>query len=145
MRILAWHADPTWMSAFVQGPHEIFVPVLQERGPFGRGCPESGWPESAIEIHPRELAQLDVDVVVLQRPPELGLATTWLGRKPGIDIDRSRRTDEDGGSVHRKRWLHRKRDDLGPTGEHNGNERRQSATETGYLQPLVGAHFGCRR
>jgi len=38
------------------------------------------------ELPPRALATLDVDAVVLQRPQELGLAATWLGRKPGIDV-----------------------------------------------------------
>jgi glycosyltransferase involved in cell wall biosynthesis len=87
MRVLAWHVDPAWMTSFVQGPHEYFVPVLKERGAFGRGRPPGdAWPGSAVELPPRELAQLEVDVVVLQRPQELGLATSWLGRKPGIDI-----------------------------------------------------------
>jgi hypothetical protein len=87
MRILAWHVDSGWMRSFVQGQHEYFLPVLKDRGPFGRGrSPEEAWPESVVELRPRELAQLDVDVVVLQRPQELGLAAAWLGRKPGIDI-----------------------------------------------------------
>ncbi len=87
MRILAWHVDPGWIRSFVQGQHQYFLPVLKDRGPFGRGrSPDAAWPDSVIELRPRELAQLEVDAVVLQRPQELGLAAAWLGRKPGIDI-----------------------------------------------------------
>jgi hypothetical protein len=87
MRVLIWHVDPGWMTSFVQGQHEYFVPVLKDRGPFGRGRPPAdAWPSSVVELPPRELAQLEVDAVVLQRPQELGLAASWLGRKPGIDV-----------------------------------------------------------
>jgi hypothetical protein len=87
MKILAWHLHAAWMTAFVQGQHEYFVPVLKDRGPYGRGRAQTyTWPESVVEVSPRELPRMDFDVVVLQRPQELGLASAWLGRKPGIDI-----------------------------------------------------------
>jgi hypothetical protein len=87
VRILAWHVHGPWMTAFVQGQHDYFVPVLNERGPFGRGRPPAcAWPASVQEIPPHEIGELDPDVIVLQRPEELDHATAWLGRKPGIDI-----------------------------------------------------------
>jgi hypothetical protein len=39
-----------------------------------------------VELTPQALASADVDVIVLQRPPELELARQWLGRRPGQDV-----------------------------------------------------------
>ncbi|MBQ0863040.1 glycosyltransferase [Streptomyces smyrnaeus] len=88
MRILLWHVHGSWTTAFVQGPHTYLVPVLPDRGPDGLGRAETfAWPESVREVGPRELAELDVDVVVLQRPHEEELAERRLGgRRPGRDI-----------------------------------------------------------
>ena len=87
MRIFAWHVHSAWMTAFVQGQHDYFVPVLHDRGPYGRGrAPGREWPETVHEIPVHEIADLDPDVIVLQRPEELDYACAWLGRKPGIEI-----------------------------------------------------------
>lgn len=88
MRILLWHVHGSWTTAFVQGPHTYLVPVLPDRGPDGLGRAETfAWPESVREVGPQELAELDVDVVVLQRPHEEELAERWLGgRRPGRDV-----------------------------------------------------------
>jgi hypothetical protein len=88
MRIFLWHVHGSWTTAFVQGAHEYFVPVLPDRGPDGRGRAATfAWPGRVHEVSPGEAAGLDVDVVVLQRPTELhGLAQQWLGRRPGRDV-----------------------------------------------------------
>ena len=36
MRILAWHVHAAWMTSFVQGPHEYYVPVLPDRSADGK-------------------------------------------------------------------------------------------------------------
>jgi hypothetical protein len=89
VRILLWHVHGAWTTAFVHGRHDYLVPVLPGRGPDGRGRALTyEWPERAVEITPEEAASAEVDVVVLQRPPELaGLAERWLGgRRPGRDV-----------------------------------------------------------
>lgn len=89
MRILIWHVHGSWMTAFVQGPHEYLVPVTPDRGPDGRGRADTWtWPPSVIEVTPERLADEHVDVVILQRPSELeGLAERWLGgRRPGREV-----------------------------------------------------------
>lgn len=88
MRILLWHVHGSWTTAFVQGRHHYIVPVLDGRGPDGRGRARTwDWPSSVVEMPPEALPALDVDVVVLQRAVELErLAPAWLGRTPGVDI-----------------------------------------------------------
>ncbi|MFC5947410.1 glycosyltransferase [Pseudonocardia lutea] len=87
MNILIWHVHGSWTTAFVQGPHRYLLPTLPERGPWGGGRPAAwDWPASAVECAPAELAESDVDLVVLQRPEELELAAEWLGRVPGRDV-----------------------------------------------------------
>ena len=88
MRILIWHVHGSWLTAFVQGGHEYVVPVLPDRGPDGRGRAETWqWPLAVVERSPEQLADEDVDVVVLQRPHEPELAERWLGgRVPGRDV-----------------------------------------------------------
>src|SRR3954451_3664143 len=84
MRVLVWHVHGSWMTAFVQGHHEYVVPVLPDRGPDGRGRARTwSWPASVIERTPAELADLPIDVVVIQRPNELLLTERWLHRRPG--------------------------------------------------------------
>jgi Glycosyl transferases group 1 len=87
VRILLWHVHGAWTTAFVQGAHTYYVPVTPERGPYGRGRAETyPWPERAIEVKPDDVADLDVDVLVLQRPEEWALARRWLGRRPGREV-----------------------------------------------------------
>lgn len=87
LNVLVWHVHGSWTTAFVQGPHRYLVPTLPERGPWGGGRPAAwDWPATAVETAPAELADADVDVVVLQRPEEIELAERWLGRRPGRDV-----------------------------------------------------------
>lgn len=87
MRILVWHVHGSWTTSFVQGGHEYLLPVLADRGPDGRGRARTwDWPASAVEVTPEELADVDVDVIVLQRPKDLELARAWTLRRPGVDV-----------------------------------------------------------
>jgi glycosyltransferase involved in cell wall biosynthesis len=88
MRILVWHVHGSWLTAFVQGPHQYLVPVLPDRGPDGRGRAQTwDWPASVVEVTPEQAAVADIDVVVLQRPDELDhLAEAWTRRRPGRDL-----------------------------------------------------------
>jgi len=84
---MLWHVHGSWTTAFVRGPHTYLVPVTPDRGPDGRGRARTfPWPASVVELSPQELAQADVDLVVLQRPHEEALAARWLGRRPGRDL-----------------------------------------------------------
>ncbi|GAA1587803.1 glycosyltransferase [Kribbella sancticallisti] len=84
MRILAWHVHAAWMTSFVQGPHEYYVPVLPDRGPDGKGRAQTyQWPDSVRELTPDQLQTADFDVAVLQRPAELELFQRWTGRALG--------------------------------------------------------------
>lgn len=89
MRILIWHVHAAWTTAFVAGGHDYVVPVLPDRGPFGRGRARTyPWPDSVVEATPAQLADLDVDLVVLQRPEEEELARQWLGRAvPAVYVE----------------------------------------------------------
>lgn len=89
MRVLLWHVHGSYTTALVQGPHTYLLPVVEGRGPDGRGRAQTWqWPDAAQEITAAECADTDVDVVVLQRPHELEhLAEQWLGgRRPGRDV-----------------------------------------------------------
>jgi hypothetical protein len=88
MRVFIWHVHGSYTTSLVQGRHEYLLPTLPERGPDGLGRARTWrWPPSAIEVTPEEAADVDVDVVVLQRPHELELAERWLGgRRPGRDV-----------------------------------------------------------
>ena len=87
MRILIWHLHGSWLTSFVQGPHQYLVPVTPSRGRFGLGRAKTwDWPGSVVEVTPEELRGTEVDAVVLQRPEELTLAAAWLGREPGDDV-----------------------------------------------------------
>jgi glycosyltransferase involved in cell wall biosynthesis len=88
MRILLWHVHGSWTTSFVQGHHTYLLPVLPDRGPDGRGRARTWeWPPNAQELAPRELADTDVDVLVVQRERDLVLAEQWLaGRRPGTDL-----------------------------------------------------------
>ena len=87
MRILVWHVHGSWMTAFVQGTHTYLLPLVQDRGPDGRGRARTwDWPASAVEVPVAELREAQFDVVVLQRPEELDLVERWTGRRPGRDV-----------------------------------------------------------
>jgi Glycosyl transferases group 1 len=87
MRILIWHLHGSWLTSFVQGGHEYLVPVQPGRGPFGLGRARTwDWPPTVREVTPEQLRTEPVDVVVAQRPAELVLAKSWLGRQPGHDL-----------------------------------------------------------
>jgi len=84
MRILAWHVHAAWMTSFVQGPHEYYVPVVPDRGPDGRGRAQTyEWPDTVLELAPADVWNTEFDVVVLQRPDELDLFQRWAGRSLG--------------------------------------------------------------
>jgi hypothetical protein len=87
MNILVWHVHGSWTTAFVHGKHRYLVPVTPDRGPYGGGRATTyDWPDAAEEIPPEELAEQDVDLVILQRPEELALASEWLHRPVGVDL-----------------------------------------------------------
>ncbi|MGE2725475.1 glycosyltransferase [Mycolicibacterium pulveris] len=83
--VLVWHVHGSWTEAFVAGRHRYLVPYTSARDVDGRGLCGRNWPR-AQEISDSDLADEAVDLVVLQRPEELELATRWLGRRPGIDV-----------------------------------------------------------
>ncbi|MBK0419725.1 glycosyltransferase [Leucobacter sp. CSA1] len=86
MNILFWHAHGGWADAFVRGPHRYLLPTTPDRGPFGLGRADRDWPENAVEVAPEDLADAEVDVVVLQRLEEFELAERWLNRRLGRDV-----------------------------------------------------------
>lgn len=87
MNILVWHVHGAWTTAFVHGRHRYLVPVTPDRGPDGLGRARTyHWPDTVAEVTPEALRRADVDVVVLQRPHELELASSWLGRRVGRDV-----------------------------------------------------------
>ncbi|MEV4544097.1 glycosyltransferase [Micromonospora echinaurantiaca] len=87
MNVLLWHVHGSWTTSFVHGKHHYLVPVTPDRGPYGLGRARTyPWPDTAVEVTPDQLATTDVDLVILQRPEELDLATQWLGRRPGHDL-----------------------------------------------------------
>jgi glycosyltransferase involved in cell wall biosynthesis len=87
MNVFLWHVHGSWTTAFVQGDHRSLLPVVPDRGPDGIGRARSwDWPERAVEVPPEDCRDLDVDVLLLQRPHEWSLARRWLGREPGGDV-----------------------------------------------------------
>ena len=87
MRVLLWHVHGSWTTSFVQGPHTYLLPTTPDRDADGLGRARSwDWPSSAVEVTPRDLRDTDIDVVLLQRPHEPGLAESWTGRRPGRDV-----------------------------------------------------------
>lgn len=86
MRILLWHVHGSWTDAFVHGSHEYLLPALPEGGPWGLGRAGRDWPDSVTDVRPDDLADEEIDMVLLQRPEELDKAEELLGRRPGRDI-----------------------------------------------------------
>ncbi|MEU6411865.1 glycosyltransferase [Microbispora sp. NPDC046933] len=89
MKIMVWHVHGSWTTSFVHGGHDYLVPLTPDRGPDGRGRADTyPWPDSVREVPYDRLAGEDVDVVVYQRPHEIGLAREWLGRDvPGVYVE----------------------------------------------------------
>lgn len=85
MRILLWHVHGGWTDAFVRGEHEYLLPTTPARDGWGLGRGDRAW-QRAVEIAPADLAEAEVDVVVLQRPEELTEAERLLRRRPGRDV-----------------------------------------------------------
>ena len=115
MNILLWHVHGSWTTSFVHGKHRYLVPATPDRGPYGLGRARTyTWPESAAEVSPEQLRSAEVDVVILQRPEELDLATEWLGRRPGRDVPAiyvEHNTPKDGDVPHSRHPM-ADRDDL---------------------------------
>ncbi|GAA0371112.1 glycosyltransferase [Micromonospora gifhornensis] len=115
MNILLWHVHGSWTTSFVHGKHRYLVPATPGRGPYGLGRARTyTWPESATEVSPEQLRGAEVDVVILQRPEELDLATEWLGRRPGRDLPAiyvEHNTPKDGDVPHSRHPM-ADRDDL---------------------------------
>jgi hypothetical protein len=87
VRILLWHVHGSWTTSFVSGEHEYLLPVLPDRSADGLGRARTWtWPASVHEVTPQQLADTDIDVVVLQRPHEPALVEEWAGRRPGRDL-----------------------------------------------------------
>jgi glycosyltransferase involved in cell wall biosynthesis len=87
MRILLWHVHGSWTTSFVQGRHDYLLPLTPGRDADGLGRARTwDWPSSVQEVPVDELGDLDVDLVVLQRPHEIDLAERWTGRRPGRDV-----------------------------------------------------------
>ncbi|PRI10016.1 glycosyltransferase [Leucobacter massiliensis] len=79
MRIMVWHVHGGWMDGFLRGGHEYLLPA-----PAAGARP--ALPAGSRWLEPREFAEQEVDVVVLQRTEELEAAAALLGRRPGIDV-----------------------------------------------------------
>lgn len=87
LRILLWHVHGSWTTSFVQGGHEYVLPVTAERDTDGRGRAQTwDWPANVVEVAPEGLANLDLSLVVVQRPHEMDLVARWTGRQPGRDV-----------------------------------------------------------
>lgn len=88
MNILIWHVHGSWSTSFVHGRHRYLVPVVDDRGPDGRGRAETwDWPEAAVEVTPEELADAQIDLVIVQRPRDIELFGQWAGgRRLGRDV-----------------------------------------------------------
>jgi hypothetical protein len=89
MNVLLWHVHGAWTTAFVQGPHTYYVPVVPGRGPDGRGRAQTYvWPENVLELSEGDAPNVRIDAVIYQRPEELGaLGRRWLaGRVAGLDF-----------------------------------------------------------
>lgn len=87
MKILLWHIHGAWATAFVQGEHRYFVPVIPERSADGLGLPTTfTWPASVVEVTPEEIRAMDFDLVVIQRERDFFLFETWTGKRVGRDV-----------------------------------------------------------
>jgi Glycosyl transferases group 1 len=83
--ILLWHVHGSWTESLVAGRHRYVIPVNDARDRDGRGLCGRQWPR-ADEVPVHRLVDEPIDLVLLQRPEELELATRWLKRRPGLDV-----------------------------------------------------------
>lgn len=83
--VLLWHVHGSWTESFVSGRHRCVLPVNRLKDANGRGLCGRDWPR-AQEVSFSDLSDEHIDLVVVQRPEEIDLATRWLGRRPGIDV-----------------------------------------------------------
>jgi len=87
MRVLIWHVHGSYLTSFVHGAHDHVLPLVDDRGPDGRGRARTwDWPSRAREVHVDRLRDEELDVVVLQRPHEVDLVERWTGRRVGRDL-----------------------------------------------------------
>jgi hypothetical protein len=88
LRIFTWHMHGSYTNALVQGRHHYLLPSLPQKGPYGMGRADTWeWPATTENVSPVDARDLDVDLVLLQRPEEVDLAEAWLGgRRPGRDV-----------------------------------------------------------
>lgn len=87
MRVLIWHVHGSWATSFVAGEHEYVIPLTRDRGPDGRGRAQTwDWPPNAVEVPLEQLADEQLDVVVLQRPHEAMLVEQWARLRVGVDV-----------------------------------------------------------
>ena len=87
LRILLWHVHGSWTTSLVQGTHEYVLPVTPGRNADGLGRARTwDWPRNAVEVACDELADIDLDLVIVQRPHELDLVAGWTGRRPGREL-----------------------------------------------------------
>jgi len=109
MRILLWHVHGGWMDAFVRGPHEYLVPTTAARDGWGLGAGGRDWP-NVVEIAPEDVADAEVDLVVLQRTEEAAVARELLGGRdvPTVFVEHNAPRVDVPNSVHPLR----DRDDL---------------------------------
>jgi hypothetical protein len=81
-RVLLWHNHDPWTTSFIHGGHEYLLPTVDDDGSPGG----DDRPANVHEVPVGQLADTDVDLVVLQRIEEIELAERWLGRRPGRDV-----------------------------------------------------------
>jgi hypothetical protein len=89
MRVLLWHVHGAYATAFVHGPFDVTVPVQPGRGPDGLGLPTTySWPPGAVEAPLAAVGRAvpAPDVVLLQRPHEIGLLREATGLRAGLDV-----------------------------------------------------------
>ncbi|MFF0490284.1 glycosyltransferase [Nocardia sp. NPDC004068] len=86
LNVLLWHVHGSWTTSFVQGGHNYLLPTDPALGEWALGRCGRPWPDTVREVAPADLADADIDVVLLQRPREIDLVREWLGRVPGRDL-----------------------------------------------------------
>ncbi|BDZ47082.1 glycosyltransferase [Naasia aerilata] len=82
MRILSWHVHSSWTTGFVQGAHDYVIPL----GADDSGKVKPYWPAQAVNVPEEELADTEIDVVVLQSMAEVERTERLLGRRLGTDV-----------------------------------------------------------